>query len=103
MKLIADAGCLTDEQQAEAVAQVTAYTAAVQTALQQAGYFDGEIDGIYGPLTADAVKRLQADSKLPETGFVDEATSRALDQKLADLGQQTALANATHTAAVQQC
>lgn len=101
MKLIADAGCLTDEQHAEAVAQVTAYTAAVQTALQQAGYFDSEIDGIYGPLTVDAVKRLQADSKLPETGFVDEATSRALDQKLADLGQQTALANATHTAAVQ--
>ena len=101
MKLISDAGCLTDEQQAEGVAQVTAYTAALQTELQQVGYYDGQIDGIYGPQTVEGVKRLQTENKLPETGFVDKATAEVLDQKLADLGQQAAVAAATQTAAVQ--
>ena len=90
LRLVADAGCLTDEQQAQAVAQVTAYTAALQTELQQAGYYKGAIDGIYGPQTLDAVTQLQKDNGLPTTGFVDRATATALDQKLAALGQQAA-------------
>ena len=49
LRLFYDAGCLTDEQQAEAVEQVTAYTTTLQTELQQVGYYDGPIDGIYGP------------------------------------------------------
>ncbi len=101
MKLIFDAGCLSDEQQAEAVAQVTAYTANLQTQLQQVGFYDGQIDGIYGPQTVDGVKRLQAESGLPETGFVDKATAQALEKKLAELGQQAAIADATQTATVQ--
>ena len=101
LRLFYDAGCLTDEQQAEAVEQVTAYTTALQTELQQVGYYDGPIDGIYGPLTVDAVKRLQADSDLPETGFVDKATAEALDALLAELDLQTAAADLTHTASVQ--
>jgi predicted lipoprotein with Yx(FWY)xxD motif/murein L,D-transpeptidase YcbB/YkuD len=101
MKLLFDAGCLTDEQQAEAVAQVTAYTTTLQTELQQVGYYDGPIDGIYGPATVDAVKRLQADSDLPETGFVDRATAQALDDRLAELDLQTAAADLTYTASVQ--
>ena len=101
LRLLYDAGCLTDEQQAEAVEQVTAYTTTLQTELQQVGYYDGPIDGIYGPATVDAVKRLQADSDLPETGFVDRATAEALDELLAELDLQTAAADLTHTAAVQ--
>ena len=62
----------------------------------------GEIDGIYGPLTVDAVKQLQADSDLPETGFVDRATAEALDAEAgrarpAGGGRQ----RLTHTASVQ--
>ena len=101
LRLLSDAGCLTDEQQAEALAQVTAYTTALQTELQAVGYYDGPIDGIYGPATLDGVKRLQADSDLPETGFVDKATAEALDDLLAALDLQTTAANLTHTASVQ--
>ena len=75
LQLLADAGCFTDEQQAEALEQVTAYTTTLQTELQLVGYYDGAIDGIYGPATVEGVKRLQADSGLPETGFVDMATA----------------------------
>ena len=101
LRLFYDAGCLTDEQQATAVEQVTAYTTTLQTELQRVGYYEGPIDGIYGPATVDAVKRLQADSDLPETGFVDMATAEALDELLAELDLQTAAADLTHTAAVQ--
>ena len=101
LRLYSDAGCLTDEQQAEAVELVAAYTTTLQTELQQLGYYDGPIDGIYGPATVDAVKRLQADSDLPETGFVDRATAAALDERLAELDLQAAAADLTHTASVQ--
>ncbi len=101
LRLFYDAGCFSDEQQAEAVEQVTAYTTALQTELQQVGYYEGAIDGIYGPETVDAVKRLQADSDLNETGFVDRATAEALDALLANLELQAAATNLTHTASVQ--
>ena len=101
MRLLADAGCLSDEQLAEAVELVTAYTITLQTELQQVGLYAGAIDGIYGPETVAAVKQLQADSGLPETGFVDRATAVALDAMLAELGLQTTAAQMTHTASVQ--
>jgi peptidoglycan hydrolase-like protein with peptidoglycan-binding domain len=101
MQLLSDGGCLSDEQQANAVAQVTAYTANLQTQLQQVGLYAGEIDGIYGPETLAAVKQLQKDSGLRETGYVDQATSAALDTKLAAVGQQAANAELTNTATVQ--
>ncbi len=101
LRLFADAGCFDDERQAEAVAHVAAYTTNLQTELQLVGYYDGEIDGIYGPATVEGVKRLQADSGLRETGFVDQATAAALDALLADLDLQQAAADLTHTASVQ--
>ncbi len=101
LQLLSEAGCFTDEEQANALEQVSAYTTQLQTELKQVGYYDGAIDGIYGPDTVAGVKKLQADSGLPETGFVDAATSRALDEKLAALGQQTAAAAMTQTATVQ--
>ena len=54
----------------------------LRTTLTQLDYYDGPIDGVYGPATVDAVKRLQADSGLRETGFVDQATSQAIDALL---------------------
>ena len=97
LNLLNDAGCLSDQRQADAVAQLTAYTTALQTDLQRAGYDPGPIDGVYGPQTAAAVEQLQTDSGLPVTGFVDEATARALQDKLDAVGQQ----EATQTAALQ--
>jgi peptidoglycan hydrolase-like protein with peptidoglycan-binding domain len=101
VRLLAEAGCLDNDQQVHAVELVTAYTTTLQTELTQIGYYDGPVDGIYGPQTVEAVKQLQADSGLPQTGFVDIATARALDEKLAAAGQQAAAAQATHTTSVQ--
>ncbi len=69
--------------------------------MTRAGYDPGPIDGVYGPLTVAAVEKLQTDSGLPVTGFVDEATARALQAKLDALGQQEATQTATQTAALQ--
>lgn len=100
-RMLFDAGCLSDEQEAQAVEQVTAYTADLQARLQQAGYDPGEVDGIYGPQTVAAVQQLQTDSGLRETGYLDAATAAALDARLAELGQEAAAAAAADTAAVQ--
>jgi peptidoglycan hydrolase-like protein with peptidoglycan-binding domain len=97
LNLLNDAGCLSEQRQADAVTQLAAYTTALQTDLQRAGYDPGPIDGIYGPLTAAAVEKLQTDSGLPATGFVDEATSRALQDKLDAVGHEEAM----QTAALQ--
>ena len=87
LRLLDDAKCLTDEQQANAAEQLFAYTTALQTDLATAGYDPGPIDGIYGPATVAAVEQLQTDSNLRVTGLVDEATARALQTKLVAAGQ----------------
>jgi murein L,D-transpeptidase YcbB/YkuD len=83
LSLFSDAGCLTDEQSKEAVAAVKDYTTGIQTNLKTAGYYEGKVDGIYGPQTVEAVENLQKDAGLPVTGLVDRATSAALDEAVA--------------------
>jgi peptidoglycan hydrolase-like protein with peptidoglycan-binding domain len=90
LRLLDEAECVSEEQQAKAIEQLTAYTTGLQSGLQTAGYDPGPIDGIYGPQTVAAVEQLQTDSGLPVTGFVDEATARALQDKLDAVGQQQA-------------
>jgi peptidoglycan hydrolase-like protein with peptidoglycan-binding domain len=101
LQLLNEAGCLSDQQQADAATQLFAYTTALQTDLQTAGYYKGPIDGIYGPQTVAAVKQLQTDNGLPVTGLVDQATAQALDKKLAELGQEAATQRQNQTAALQ--
>ena len=101
LRLFADAGCLSSEQEAEAVTAVADYTTALQTQLQAAGFYDGPIDGVYGPSTVAAVEALQTDADLPVTGFVDEATATALSAAVADVGGAAASEAVVHTAAVQ--
>src|SRR5436190_3251347 len=101
LQLVSAAGCLSDKQQAEAVAKVGEYTTALQTQLQQVGYYQSTVDGVYGPQTVDAVKKLQTDSGLPATGYVDQSTAAALDKKLAAVSQQQAAQAMTRTASVQ--
>ncbi len=50
----------------------------VQTALQDAGYFYGEITGSLGVDTRAALANFQRDYGLPITGAIDEATVQAL-------------------------
>ena len=51
---------------------------AVQTRLTQLGYYNGPADGIYGPLTRDAVARYQTDLNLQVTGNLSTGTLQSL-------------------------
>lgn len=50
----------------------------VQRILQSLGYYKGDLDGIYGPLTAAAVRSFQADKDLVVDGIVGPRTLEAL-------------------------
>ncbi|WP_243077197.1 peptidoglycan-binding protein [Microbacterium sp. SS28] len=102
LRLFLDTGCVTDEQRVQADAAVSAYTAALQQELATAGYYTGPIDGIYGPLTVQAVEDLQAANGLPVTGAMDKATTEALQAQLLALGGAAAQASVASTAAIQQ-
>jgi peptidoglycan hydrolase-like protein with peptidoglycan-binding domain len=101
LRLFADAGCLTEEQQKQAVGAVTDYTAALRKDLRTAAYYDGDIDGVYGPKTVDAIEQLQTDNNLTVTGFVDRATAAALDSAVQEVGGEAASQETADTAAVQ--
>ena len=102
LRLFAEAGCLSDPQAQQAQVAVSTYVTALQQSLAAAGYYAGEIDGVYGPQTTAAVEELQKASGLPVTGTVDKATAAALDAKLAAMGGAAAQESAATTAAVQQ-
>jgi putative peptidoglycan binding protein len=50
----------------------------VQSALQQQGYYHGEIDGLLGPETRGAVAAYQRDHGLYETASIDQPTLQSL-------------------------
>ncbi len=50
----------------------------VQTALQQQGYYQGEVDGLLGPQTRAAVADYQRANGLAETAAVDQPTLESL-------------------------
>jgi hypothetical protein len=50
----------------------------VQAALQQQGYYRGEVDGLIGPLTRGAIADYQRDHGLYTTSTIDEPTLQAL-------------------------
>jgi putative peptidoglycan binding protein len=50
----------------------------VQGVLQQMGYYKGEVDGLLGPLTREALTAYQADQGLAQTAAIDEPTLDAL-------------------------
>ena len=61
-------------------------SASVKTLQQQLGqlnYYEGPVDGIMGPQTIAAVKDLQRQAGLPQTGTMNAATQKALDNYLA--------------------
>jgi hypothetical protein len=50
----------------------------VQASLQEQGYYKGEVDGLLGPLTREALNGYQADNGLYTTGAIDEPTLASL-------------------------
>lgn len=102
LRLVSQAGCLTQEQAVTAQQTVAHYTTTLQQALTDAGYYTAPVDGIYGPATVAAVEALQKAHGLPVTGTVDKATSAALQADVAAKGGAAAQAETASTAALQQ-
>jgi hypothetical protein len=50
----------------------------VQSELQEMGYYQGEVDGLLGPLTREALTSYQADQGLQVTAVIDEPTLDSL-------------------------
>jgi hypothetical protein len=50
----------------------------VQTALQEQGYYQGEVDGLLGPQTREAIAGYQRDHGLYETSSIDQPTLESL-------------------------
>lgn len=50
----------------------------VQAALQEMGYYKGEVDGLLGPLTREALTGYQSDNGLYTTATIDEPTLDSL-------------------------
>jgi hypothetical protein len=50
----------------------------VQALLQQMGYYTGEVDGLLGPLTREALAAYQADQGLTTTAVIDQPTLDSL-------------------------
>ena len=50
----------------------------VQGVLQQMGYYKGEVDGLLGPLTREALTAYQTDQGLAATAAIDEPTLQSL-------------------------
>jgi hypothetical protein len=51
----------------------------VQAALQEMGYYRGEVDGLLGPLTREALNAYQADYGLATTAAIDQPTLDSLE------------------------
>jgi hypothetical protein len=51
----------------------------VQAVLQQMGYYRGEVDGLLGPLTREALAAYQADQGLTQTAAIDQPTLDSLE------------------------
>jgi hypothetical protein len=50
----------------------------VQAVLQQMGYYKGEVDGLLGPLTREALTAYQGEQGLAQTAAIDEPTLDSL-------------------------
>jgi len=50
----------------------------VQAVLQQMGYYKGEVDGLLGPMSREALAAYQSDQGLTQTAAIDEPTLDAL-------------------------
>ena len=61
----------------------TAAVVQLQKVMTTLGYYDGPIDGSYGPATTDAVKKMQTDLGVTADGEYGPETHKALEGKAA--------------------
>lgn len=73
------------------------FLAEIQQGLQQQGYYRGQVDGLYGPLTHEALTRYQRDQGLMPTGQLNSQTVAAM----LDPGRQQAMAPTPQPLAAQ--
>lgn len=69
---------------------------AVQQALSFLGYSPGPIDGIFGPLTDEAVRNFQSDQRIAVDGIVGPETIAALNIELRRYGGSFVLADGAY-------
>jgi Putative peptidoglycan binding domain len=62
--------------------QPSAAVEALQRQLGQLNYYEGPVDGLMGPQTIAAIKDLQRQAGLPQTGVMNAATQNALNYYL---------------------
>jgi peptidoglycan hydrolase-like protein with peptidoglycan-binding domain len=62
----------------------------LQQELGQLNYYEGPVDGVMGPQTTAAIKDLQRQANLPQTGTMNAATQTALDNYLVHGNNQMA-------------
>ena len=55
----------------------------LQQELGQLNHYEGPVDGLMGPQTIAAIKDLQRQAGLPQTGTMNAATQKALENYLA--------------------
>jgi hypothetical protein len=55
-----------------------AYVGSMQTALRRLGYYCGPVDGVFTPVVADAIARLQKNYSMQVTGTLTDPVRRAL-------------------------
>jgi peptidoglycan hydrolase-like protein with peptidoglycan-binding domain len=63
--------------------QPSAAVMQLQRELGQLNYYEGPVDGLMGPQTIAAIKDLQRQANLPQTGVMNSATQTALAYYLA--------------------
>lgn len=80
------AGIMIPQYQTQEIAIETGLTTSqvrtVQTKLKNWGYYNGSVDGIYGPKTKAAVKYFQRNNGLVADGIVGTQTAKALGMNL---------------------
>ena len=52
----------------------------IQAILKKIGYYDGDVDGIFGSITEAAVKNFQRDNNLIPDGVIGDSTYKALER-----------------------
>ena len=65
----------SQQDQSEDLSQAIAI---VQAEMKDLGYYDGAVDGVYGPATQEAVKRVQAECGLTQDGIYGPQTHQCL-------------------------
>lgn len=53
---------------------------AAQQTLKDGGFYTGQVDGVWGPATQDALSRYQTAHNLPATGKLDQPTQDVMRQ-----------------------